>query len=127
MPAPLPAPLLNHILQRLSVPFAGATPALAGVAIDYNGTVHTATNVQPFGILDSDVAVGGTASVVTAGACEAKSGGAISAGALLVNDGTGRFVATTAGSGVRVVGRALSAATAANQAFRMLITKEGAA
>jgi hypothetical protein len=57
------------------------------------------------------------------GTVPAKAGAAVSVGAALTTDATGRFV--TATTGQPIFGRALQAAGAANEFIEIFITREG--
>jgi hypothetical protein len=87
-------------------------------------TVQTSSGGDVYGILQNTPASGQAADVGLLGVSKAVAGAAISAGALLQSDANGRVITQT-GSGA-VVGRAIEAATAANQVITIELLPSGA-
>jgi hypothetical protein len=116
----------TQVIQSLSIVYQSATPALAGQLVDWTGnlTVSSVTTAPGImGVLQDDATQGKTVSVAMAGLVEVLSGGPIAIGNLVTTDATGRGLFS--GLNALLIGRAMSATTAANQKFQMYITREG--
>jgi hypothetical protein len=85
--------------------------------------VQTSAGGDVYGILQNTPAAGQAADVGLLGVSKAVAGAAISAGVLLQCDTNGRVVTYTSGA---VVGRAIEAATAANQIITIALLPSGA-
>lgn len=97
---------------------------LAATAIDKQLFVGLTGNIcaadaKPLGVTEYDVASGEHVAVMTSGVALIKAGAALSAGARLKVDGTGRAI-TWATSG-EVAGWALDDASGANEVIRVLL------
>jgi hypothetical protein len=88
-------------------------------------TLQTSSGGDVYGILQNTPVQGGPADVGIFGPSKAVAGAAISAGALVQSDTAGRVITQT-GSGI-VIGRAIEAATAANQIIAIAINNAGIA
>jgi hypothetical protein len=116
----------TQVIQSLSIVYQSATPALAGQLVDWAGNlVINPASGSPaiMGVLQDDATQGKTVSVAMAGVAEVISGGPIAIGNIIGTDVTGKGVFT--GLNTLLIGRAMSATTAANQKFQMYITREG--
>ncbi len=123
MPAPRDVGLPVNVIQSLSIDYASATAALSGQLVDFAGNLVVAAATPVYGVLREDATQGRTVSVATVGMVEIIAGAAVAVGAAITADASGRGI--TAAAGNQIFGRALSAATAANQRFQALITREG--
>lgn len=86
-------------------------------------TLQTSAGGDVYGILQNTPPQGQPADVGILGPSKAVAGAAIAAGALLQSDNAGRVVTFTSGA---VVGRAIEAATAANQIITVALIPSGA-
>jgi hypothetical protein len=122
MAAPKDFGVPSSVLHQLTVRYTGsaATPALAGMIVDWNGNIGTG---QIMGVLVEDTSAGKDAGVVMAGIAEVLSNGVISVGQTVGTDGVGRGIVVSPGA--QVLGRAMSGTTGPNQKFQVYITREG--
>jgi hypothetical protein len=120
MPLAKDTGVATQSLQNLSRTYIGVAPAVAGQLIGWDGNLASTTIMGP--LLD-DAVTGQTVSVGMAGLHECISGSAVGIGSVIGVDGSGRGVPVA--PGFHVIGRAMSATTAANQKFQMYITREG--
>jgi hypothetical protein len=125
MPAPLDTGIATNITQSLTITYNGVAGAQAGQIINYNGSRSSSPATTMMGVLREAPVLGQPCSVAVAGLVEVLSGGAVAIENGVTTDANGNGVVAAAGQ--HILGRALSAATAAGQRFQVLITKEGAA
>lgn len=123
MPAPKDFGVPTNVLHQLTVTMATAGGGLLGQPVFWDGQIATASTVSAMGLLVEDATVNKPCGVAMAGLCEGLAGAAVAIGAAVGPDATGRLVPVAAGS--HVLGRAVSAATAAGQKFQVYITREG--
>lgn len=92
---------------------------------DGNPKVAHAAGADQFGVAARDIASGATGTVFTVGVLEVEAGGAISAGAKVTVDSSGRAVAATGATGATVAycGKALDAAAAAGDRIPVFIVR----
>lgn len=110
-------------LQNLPVTYTSVAPASAGQLVGWDGALVVAAATPIQGVLMDDAAQNQTVSVGMVGLFECIAGGAITAGALIGADASGRGIAV--GAGTQSIGRARTATTAAGQKFQLFITREG--
>jgi hypothetical protein len=95
-----------------------------GCAVTFAGAQVAAQGADTvYGIAETDAAINTYLAVRTAGEGQGVSAVAIAVGAKVTTSANGRW--ETAASGDFVFGRAMMAATAADQKFKILITREG--
>jgi hypothetical protein len=110
-------------IQNLSMTYLSPTAALAGQLVGWDGLLTSSAATPIRGVLIDDAVQNQTVSVGMSGLHECLSGGAVSIGAPVGTDVTGKGVAV--GAGAQSIGRAMTATTAANQKFQIYITREG--
>jgi hypothetical protein len=123
MAAPLDTGLPTNILQSLSITYTSATAAAPGQLVGYNGALAVLPATPVYGVLRSDVVQNGIASVAVAGMCEITSGAAVTVGAPISADSTGRGIVAV--TGAYCFARALTATSAAGQKFQAIFSREG--
>lgn len=110
-------------LERRTVTAAG--PIVAQRCVGYDSLQVTAAAAKPWGIAEYGDQIGKQVTIATEGSCVVEAGAAVSIGAALATDASGRLIPATTGQ--FVFGRALGAASAAGKFFEVHITREGAA
>lgn len=117
----------NPTLQKSYIA-GGAIPAFTVVKLSADTGVVAAAAVSDFSLgVSGDIAAasGERCDVIMSGIANVLAGAAITRGALLTVDSSGRVVTAAPSAGVnnRIIGIALEAAGAANDVIRMLISQ----
>lgn len=115
--------LPTNILQSLSITYTTAAAAAPGQLVAYSGALAVLPATPVYGVLRSDVAQNETASVAVAGMVEITCGAAVTVGAPISADSTGRGIVAV--TGAHCFARALTATSAAGQKFQAIFSREG--
>lgn len=120
----------EQILQQITIPANSDLSALQFYAMDVNSSgnavIPTGAGARVIGVLQNKPnAAGLPAGIAIDGITKAVAGAAIAAGALVTVAADGRFV--TAATTNFIVGRAMTAAGAANVIFELLLVPGSAA
>lgn len=127
------APFLSHTQCTASVDLSSTGSSLAGpngtgqfLCVKLSGsrtvTVCAANTDIVHGILQNDPKSGQAANVAIAGVSKAVAGAAITAGAGLMSDTSGRVITWTTAGTNPVLGQAIETATGAGQVIAILVT-----
>jgi hypothetical protein len=111
------------VINVLAASILAANAISTGYFVNFAGAQISTAGAVVYGIAQTDIASGSVGTVTTIGEEQCVASAAIAVGAAVSSAADGR--ARTAVSGDFIVGRALTATSAAGQLLKILITREG--